>query len=601
MQTNILTPQELFFKIIRYEIPVFQRPYIWTQEDQWEPLWEDVRDIAEDILENGNTARHFMGAIVLQQRFNAMPSIETRIVVDGQQRLTTLQLLIDGVQETLEQATYSGPARRLDSLVRTDEAFRGNDPDLAFKVWPTAADQAAFRHAMNNELSSDAYKNSRIVAAHSYFKNAAADWLAVFPEDDGQRNDAAEALENSVRNYLELVVINLDPPDDPHIIFETLNARGTPLLPSDMIKNQILHRAGVMNEYQGEADPQESESLWPFSDPWWRIEIGRGHQRRPRIDSFLNNWLTLRNGSETKNNDEFATFSRYATQAEANGTSIDSVAADISELGQIYRDISELKVEEIEPFLYRRNVMGVGVIIPTLLWLLSSGVPKDQLLKSATALESYLVRRMICGMSARSYGQLFMGLISELDSSAQPEDTAQTVIRYLRRQNAYANVWPDDATLRERFVSEPLYWSLTSGRLNLVLQGIEGAMHTPWSETQRVPRNLHIEHIMPQSWYGTDWPLPDETIDAEAATIHRDRTIHSIGNLTLVTQPLNSHLSNLSWKNKRESLEEHTVLFLNSELIRKAPNVWDETAIVDRAKRLFTAAIKAWPHADGMA
>ena len=89
MDTNILTPQDIFIKVVRYEVPPFQRPYIWTQFDQWEPLWEDVSDIAAVLVENGNANRHFMGAIVLQQSFTSVRRIETRIVVDGQQRLTT--------------------------------------------------------------------------------------------------------------------------------------------------------------------------------------------------------------------------------------------------------------------------------------------------------------------------------------------------------------------------------------------------------------------------------------------------------------------------------------------------------------------------------
>ena len=103
MEVQILTPQDIFLKVVRYEVPAFQRRYIWTQSEQWEPLWEDVTEIADAILENGQTDRHFMGAIVLQQRSSPTGSIETRIVVDGQQRLTTLQLLIDAVQEVCEK------------------------------------------------------------------------------------------------------------------------------------------------------------------------------------------------------------------------------------------------------------------------------------------------------------------------------------------------------------------------------------------------------------------------------------------------------------------------------------------------------------------
>lgn len=595
MQTSILTPQEIFFKIVRYEVPVFQRPYIWTKEEQWEPLWEDISDMADAIIDNGETNRHFMGAIVLQQRFNQIQSIETRIVVDGQQRLTTLQLLIDAVQEVFERAGYQGPAVRLDALVQTPEAYRGNDPDLAYKVWPTAFDQASFRHAMSNHLSSDSFKNSRIVAAHDYFQNKTEQWLSNFADDSDIRGTAANALDSAIRNYLELVVIELGTNDDPHVIFETLNARGTPLLPSDMIKNQILYKAGVMGEDGGEAESVEADRLWPFTGDWWRREIGRGHQRRPRIDVYLNNWLTLRNQSETKANNEFATFNDYVEAVEENGVAIQEIAADMGRLGQIYRQIDDRSLPDIEPFLYRRQVMGIGVVIPALLWLISSDLPRHQLLKSITALESFLVRRMACGMSARSYGQLFMGLVSELDK-AGPEQAGDATVQYLGRQTAYASQWPDDQAFLDTFVSEPLYWSLTAGRLNLILQGIEGDLRTAWAESQIVPRDLHIEHILPRGWQKDRWPLL-ENDDEDAEIARRNRLIHSMGNLTLVSQSLNSALSNAPWHEKRKTLDKHTVLFLNKDLLDKAPSHWDERTIADRARRLHQSAVRVWPHA----
>ena len=310
MDTNILTPQDIFIKVVRYEVPPFQRPYIWTQFDQWEPLWEDVSDIAAVLVENGNANRHFMGAIVLQQSFTSVRRIETRIVVDGQQRLTTLQLLLDAVQEVCEHDGHNEPADRLKALVHRPRAYRGGDPDFAFKVWPTIYDQPAFRHAMSNELSSEQYENSRIVSAHNYFKNKTRQGISGFPEEGGQRESAADALERAVCEYLELVVIDLGQSDDPHVIFETLNARGTPLLPSDMIKNQILHEADIGSGHWVGASSEDADRLWSFGTDWWRQEIGRGHQRRPRIDIFLNNWLTLRNRSETKAHNEFTAFKR---------------------------------------------------------------------------------------------------------------------------------------------------------------------------------------------------------------------------------------------------------------------------------------------------
>ena len=116
------------------------------------------------------------------------------------------------------------------------------------------------------------------------------------------------------------------------------------------------------------------------------------------------------------------------------------------------------------------------------------------------------------------------------------------------------------------------------------------------AETQQVPRNLNIEHIMPQGWFQR-WPLPTYTDDEDMAIARRNRLLHSIGNLTLVNGRLNSTLSNAAWQNKRETLGHHSVMFLNKDLIQHSPSVWDETAIMERGRRLHQAAIQAWPHA----
>ena len=108
MQTNLRHPQQLFAQPIRYEIPPFQRRYVWKQDEQWEPLWDDVADLAQSLMEDGSEA-HFLGAVVLQPAAFPTGGPERRIVVDGQQRLTTLQLLIDAVQEVLADRGHSSP------------------------------------------------------------------------------------------------------------------------------------------------------------------------------------------------------------------------------------------------------------------------------------------------------------------------------------------------------------------------------------------------------------------------------------------------------------------------------------------------------------
>ena len=555
----------------------------------------DVEELAQSIMEGGGTEPHFMGAVVFQQKQFAAGTIERRIVVDGQQRLTTLQLLIDAIQEVLENREHSSPAKRLSALVANGEEYRNGNPDLAFKVWPTVADRDAFRHAMSNELSVSDHATSRIVQAHEYFKGQAEQWIDRFPEEAGERDRAATALEAAVSGSLEIVVIDLDDSDNPHVIFETLNARGTPLLQSDMVKNKVLYDAEVGPRDDDSEVSEEEKRLWPFDqDDWWAQEVGRGLQRRPRVDVYLNHWLTLRNRAEMKPYDEFRTFEKYAdARLEEDGT-ITDVARDMGDIGSIYRDVEEVRRTDIARFLERRNVMNVGVVTPLLLWLLSTRLPTSTLATCLKALESFLVRRVVCGYSARSYGQLFVGLIARL-AGESVDDADRILVSYLGGQTAQATLWPGDEELRERFVAAPLYQYMTHGRLRMVLEGIEEEVRTNKAESREVYGALHIEHVMPQTW-PPNWPLPDDVADGGEAVANRDRAIHTIGNLTLVNGRLNAALSNAPWASKRETLSDHSVLFLNKRLVNKGPEVWDEAAIEKRARWLHKQAVKIWPH-----
>ena len=440
---------------------------------------------------------------------------------------------------------------------------------------------------MSNGLSGREYATSRIVQAHDYFRGQAGQWLEKFSEENGERDQAAEALEHAVGANLELVVIDLSDSDDPHVIIETLNARGIPLLQSDMVKNKILHDAKI--EARDDNDTgraPEERRLWVFGeDDWWTQEVGRGLQRRPRVDVFLNHWLTLRNRSETKPYYEFRAFAKYASARSDEGDTVYDVAADISNVGRIYRDVEEVRRADIRSFLERRNVMNVGVVTPLLLWLLSSDVPLATLGNCLRALESFLVRRAVCRYSARSYGKLFVALIVRL--AGTPVDNAdRVVVSYLKGQTAQAKLWPIDEELHNRFVTALLYQWLTRGRLRIVLTGVEEQLRSDKAESQEVPKNLHIEHVTLQAWH-RNWPLPDgEEDDGEAAT-YRDRAIHTIGNLTLMNGRLNSSLSNAPWDSKRETLADHSVLFLNKQLVNKGPEIRNKQAIVERSEWLL--------------
>ena len=598
MEVNNLNLQKLFANPVRYEIPLFQREYVWGHEKQWGPLWEDVQNTAENFLEiTGKDLNHikpnphFLGAVVLQQQQVPSPMLQTRLVVDGQQRLTTLQLLLDAIQEVFVERDNQSAAKRLEILVLNNEAFCGDNPDHAFKVWPTLVNQDAFRHAMYNDLPSEHYQESRIVRAHEFFKLQTRQWLDAQPSEGASR---AMALEKAVTNLLELVVIDLDQSDDPHVIFETLNARGTALLQSDLIKNMVLYEAGKSG-----MPNEESAMLWGFQEAWWREDIQQGRLVRPRIDVFLNYWMVMRVIDEVVANDVFSVFRRYFRDKNED---VESILADIAKVSKAYRALEETGNSTMGKFLYRWRVMQAGTMTPALLWLLSSEVPQEQLDKGIRALESHQVRRMICRMTTRGYNRLFISLVGRLEK-AGPEAAGDTIIDFLGNQKSDVGEWPDDKKLEEAFVNLPLYRLLTRGRLRLVLEGIEEDLRTDKAEIQDAPRNLTIEHVMPRGWrHRWSYPYTDaeglekeEQLEMER---RRDHVIHSVGNLTLVTNRLNAELSNAPWVCKQKTLDKHTVLFLNKDLLSNAPVDWSECAIAERSKKLSRVAAKVWPYAN---
>ncbi len=600
MDADTLTLQKLFQKDVRYLIPSFQRPYVWEQDEQWEPLWDDVRNTAERYREervvanSGSDAKavertpaHFLGAVVLQQEPSDSAEFEKRLVIDGQQRLTTLQLLLDATQEVFEDMGLP-PSKRLSKFVRNDEDLIGGDEDHIFKVWPTLTDRDAFRYAMHNHLPSDQYEESRIVQAHDFFKLQVREWLK---GDSAPEEELADALLAAISRLLQLVVIDLDAHDNPHIIFETLNARGTPLLQADLVKNYILSEAG------GEADDLHTKYLRELESAWWREDVRQGRLVRPRVDVFLNYWLAMKLAEEVQAANVFSVFRKYASSRH-----VAEIAADIRRLAETYYTIESTDDGSVfGRFRYRWDVMQVGALTPVLMWLLSSGVPEPRLERCLRILDSFLTRRMACRMTTNGYTNLFLALLRHLNEKG-PDRADDALLEFLASQTAWANLWPTDHALEEQFVTSPLYRLLTRGRLRLVLEGIEEQLRSPKAESEHAPRGLTIEHVMPQGWRKR-WEHPcDEGEAAEAAEAaeRRDRLIHSIGNLTFVNQKLNSSLSNAPWQEKQPELDKHSTLFLNKELLENADAVWDEAAIEARARRLARVAAEVWPHADSI-
>ena len=232
METQVRTPQMVFMQPQRLVVPLFQRPYVWNEESQWEPLWNDVERLTERVL-NCPTDKHyphFLGAVVLQQVPKQTGHMQERTIIDGQQRLTTLQLLMHALREELMIVQAFLPAKRIEPLVTNDKAFCSR-PEDHFKVWPTNRDRPAFNAVLSAEPPVDyakvGHRGERMVEAHRYFSQQAREWLARDGADGSQRR--AEAIESVVRELIQMVVIDLGADENAQEIFETLNARGVQL------------------------------------------------------------------------------------------------------------------------------------------------------------------------------------------------------------------------------------------------------------------------------------------------------------------------------------------------------------------------------------
>lgn len=605
METQVRTPQMVFMQPQRLVVPLFQRPYVWNEEYQWEPLWNDVARVAERVF-NRPTDKHqslFLGAVVLQQVQKQTGRMQERTIIDGQQRLTTLQLLLDALHAEFLSVEVIAPALRIEPLVENAAPFCSK-PEDRFKVWPTNRDRSAFNAVMGAKAPIDYgaidHPGERMVEAHRFFSERAREWLLVGGE--AALDARAAAIETVVRELLQVVVIDLTLEENAQEIFETLNARGAQLTAADLIKNFIFQRlleAGTNVE-------EAYQTNWKdFETGFWETEINVGRLRYPRSSIFLNHWLIARTGEEIVAREVFDRFKRFADHD--SGLTMTKLLMQIYTASRVYRNfITESSlytgpIDRLGLFGYRTGVQESEVIKPLVLCLLDpeqEKVPDAQFVKALNAVESWMVRRMLVRATTKAYNQVMAELISQVLKTKR--ETAGDIIEsYLSGQSGDSRYWPDDAELRDELRALVAYRRLRRGRLRMVLEAVEDHLRG-WRNGEsaiggeRVARGQYvIEHVMPRKWLA-NWPLEQRGLD-EA---ERDRIIHTLGNVTLLTGRLNSKVSNGPWLGsggKREGIEDHDVLFLNRELLKKAGERWTDETIQTRTNQLIDIITQIWP------
>lgn len=604
METQVRTPQSVFMMPQRLVVPLFQRPYVWNQENQWEPLWEDIVRVAERRLERPHErhAPHFLGAVVLQQVPNPTGLMQERTIIDGQQRLTTLQLLLDALQAELAAVGATQPAERLQQLVINGPAFRSK-PEDAFKVWPTNRDRAAFNEVMEAAppVTHDAlaHKGDRMVEAHRYFGIEARTWLAA--GGPSQVTDRAAAIDLTVRDLLQLVVIDLAVDENAQEIFETLNARGAQLTAADLIKNLIFQR---LLDSKAAVDSAYDKYWRDFETAFWEREVNVGRLRYHRSSIFLNHWLIAQTAEEIVAREAFARFKSFATFEF--GQSMMTLLEHLHRASATYRSFTLASerttgaLDRLQLFAYRTGVLESEVVKPLVLWLLDPEKPSihsSQLAKALDVVESWLVRRMLARATTKSYNKVVAEMIRTLRESDRSQ-AGDALARFLGAQTADALYWPDDAEVRHELRHLAVYRRLSRARLRMILEAIED-YRRGWHEGrdglggERVARGKYaIEHVLPRKWEA-HWPL-----DSGSQEHERERLLHTLGNLTLLTTPLNSKVSNGPWSGphgKWAALEAHDVLLLNNGLRKAAPEAWTHQHIRSRTDEMIDAVLSIWP------
>lgn len=638
MRADAHTLGEIFDAPIQYRVPLYQRPYVWERnledpsEDRLTPFWEDVRDTVarfvgrQDHLERGVPedqltafTDHFFGAVVLGKLDHSFGGIPHQQVIDGQQRFTTVQLLVAAAHRLADQSGFGTTAAALRDLYLNPEKHEPL-PDEQFKLRPTNVNHAAYVAVTGpgHPGSRPDDPANRIQEAYAYFERELAEWLADFPAE--QQEGWVKALHRVLRSHLKFVVIELEEGDNAQEIFESLNAQGTPLLAIDLVKNYVFRRAAAAKIDLDELD----ESLWRELDArWWRTEQRQGRIKRPRAELFLMHWLTMRKRDEVPALGLFVEFQREVEPSNVPDVAMRSFVERFIDDARVYRGFDALTSGSLaRRFFDRLALLDNTTLYPIALRLFlaerDGELAREERDDALRALESWLVRRLICDYTPKNYNRVTVEMLKAVEASDEP--VHRSLVRFLREAGADTDLWPSDPEVVETLVSRPLYNRIKPiRRVRLLLEACElerrrasgGFAETAEQEAPQLGMSLTIEHVLPQSWR-QHWPvtplpilgvaeahalaLAEEKAQDELEGV-RDSHLHLLGNLTLVTKKLNPSVSNAAWSVKRNALDAHSILHLNRDLVRAGAE-WDEAAIDERGRELAASIVEHWPGPD---
>ncbi|MCG8920638.1 DUF262 domain-containing protein [Actinokineospora sp. PR83] len=565
MKASETTLASLLRGEVQFQVPLYQRTYSWT-DVQLDKLWQDILEQA-DLIATGQTdgAAHFVGSVVLAPSPKSEATFPQWLVVDGQQRLTTLTLVLAAIRD---HAPAAEPRKR----ERIDDLYLVNkyqDDRGYFRLLPTQADRTSYeQHIRGIHEHSDP---SRIAEAYQFFANKLVEAVAT-----GDRPRDPDHIEQAITSRLTLVSVTADREDNVHRIFESLNNTGLKLSQADLMRNYLFMRLPKTGEevYRRHWLPlQEKLTVTELEQLMWLELVLAGESKVRQQDMY---------------NAQQKHFSRTSQTEEVFAGYI----AELNRKAALFLRVLKPLVHETDPeiagYLDRLNQWAAETTRPTLLLLLdehqAGRVTRDELLLSLSYIESFLVRRTLCRIPTNNLNRIFQDLPGQIPADVRMPEGIHRVLSAERRY------WPDNETLRYSIRTQPFYQFGRGNQRRMVLRRIEESFqHSEPVDFERAA--LTIEHVLPQN-PSDEWlaQLEEETLDGETVAELHSRIVHTLGNLTLSGD--NAKLSNHVFARKQEILAG-SHLEMNKRIA--ATERWGAAEITARANEISDVATSLWP------
>lgn len=557
-----------FLKLVQgdkqFQVPLYQRTYSWGR-DQLQRLWEDVGELVEQHLSGDPTPPHFLGSVVLAPGQMQAGGVQRWLVVDGQQRMTTLMLAFTALRDHLKELGDARGADRVHRQVLVNEFHENLDH---YRLLPTQADREAFTACVQSRA--DAGGSDNVGTAYRFFRGVLA---------EGQEATEDErwiaTVETALKDLLSIVEITAESGDNVYRIFESINNTGVGLSQSDLLRNYLFMLL-----------PKRGERI--YQELWLPMQQSLGPKR---LELLV--WLDLvvRGHHKTKQSEIYREQQKRLQPLAGDEDALQREVAQLAERGRRLRRILEPEREpsaSLRAVLERLAAWGGQTHYPLALHLLdlvdAGRTTADEAAEALLYVESYLVRRLICQTSTTGLNRIFMDAPKELEPD---RPVAEAVRRFL---SARRRRWPSDEELRNAIRDKPFYWSGRPPQRSYILRRLEESYES--SEPVDFSKaSLSVEHILPQkpvqAWFDL---LADETEPGQTPQELHDRLVHTLGNLTLTGD--NSKLSNHPFQRKQQILDS-SALRMNLEVA--AAKRWGKAEILERAERLTERAVTLWP------